>query len=467
MSLGVRRAVRGRRSRVRAVVREGPSRVGSRGESVASTTSTTGRPSLSAAALAGLGLGGITVLAYVPGIGRTYEYDESLTVHDFVATPSLLDPLRRQVVYNNHPLFSLLDHLVYSATGRSDELAMRVVPIAVAALAVAVLTAAVARRWGVVAGVIAGLVFAVNPLFVTNARQARGYSLFVLCAIVATLLLLELTEGRRSRWKEAMYVVTVAAGVLTYAYMVPVVAVHAVYLATTGRWSRAWAARLAAGIALGVLPQIAVLSQMVHASMPAKTGGIGLPVDMTVALLGGAGAAVAGCLPALLGLRVLLRRPGVLAVAGTVAAMFLLAWVLLYTEARFFLWLVPVAALCVGIAARQRLVVAAMVLIGVAAAVAPQVSGYADDPIASRDVAAIVNADTQAGQSVCVTGLDAGRLAAYTTAERVPQSLDELRACDVIVAVVPLPPALQQVVLAGHSRTRTLPAATPATVFSR
>jgi hypothetical protein len=77
-----------------------------------------------------LGLGAAVFAAYMVAAGRSYDYDSSETVGAFVATPSLLDPLRRQIAFNNHPLFSLLEHMVYSAGGTS-EATLRVLPLRV------------------------------------------------------------------------------------------------------------------------------------------------------------------------------------------------------------------------------------------------------------------------------------------------------------------------------------------------
>src|SRR2546429_6711180 len=70
-------------------------------------------------------LGTVTFAVYLLGSGRNYDYDSSETVGMFVATRSLLDPFRRQDVFNNHPLLSFVDHLVYSA-GLQGPTALRV-----------------------------------------------------------------------------------------------------------------------------------------------------------------------------------------------------------------------------------------------------------------------------------------------------------------------------------------------------
>jgi len=61
------------------------------------------RRAAAAAWIAGL----LTALAYLPGSGSAFDYDGSVTIDQFIRTGSLLDPFRRQVVFNNHPGFSL------------------------------------------------------------------------------------------------------------------------------------------------------------------------------------------------------------------------------------------------------------------------------------------------------------------------------------------------------------------------
>ena len=57
---------------------------------------------------------------YQIGSGRSLDYDSSLTVGAFVKTHSLLDPLKRQIQLNNHPLFSILEHIVWSLGFHSE-----------------------------------------------------------------------------------------------------------------------------------------------------------------------------------------------------------------------------------------------------------------------------------------------------------------------------------------------------------
>lgn len=160
----------------------------------------------------------MTFGVYLVGSGRSwYDYDSSETVGSFIATPSLLDPFRRQLVYNNHPLFSFLDHLVYSAGGRGA-LDLRILPILFCAAVVGIVVGWCARHWGIVAAATAGLVLGANSSFAELSRSVRGYSLLCLSAVVSTLLLDRLLTKPR-RLLSASYIVAVAAGIATHVFM--------------------------------------------------------------------------------------------------------------------------------------------------------------------------------------------------------------------------------------------------------
>src|SRR5215210_1781884 len=106
-----------------------------------------GAPRARDAAYAGI-VGAAVAGFYAIGAGRAFNLDAAATVANFVATPSLLDPFTEQIVYNNHVLFSFADHLVYSATGSSDEALLRAVPVIAAGLALGLLARELARRFG-------------------------------------------------------------------------------------------------------------------------------------------------------------------------------------------------------------------------------------------------------------------------------------------------------------------------------
>src|SRR5437763_162828 len=114
---------------------------------------------------------------YWMGSRRAYGFDASVSVHRFIATSSLLDPFRRQAVYNNHPLFSFLDHVVYSVVHSSDERILRIVPIVASALSAGLLAAALVRRVGLVAALAAAAVLPCSPVRISTRRDVTGDSL--------------------------------------------------------------------------------------------------------------------------------------------------------------------------------------------------------------------------------------------------------------------------------------------------
>jgi mannosyltransferase len=99
------------------------------------------------------------------------------------------------------------DHWLYYATLKgwtaiagTSEAAMRLPSVAAAGLAAALLVLLGRRLLGPVPGVLAGLLLASNPFFVTWSQQARGYTMLVLLAILSTLALegaLERATARR------------------------------------------------------------------------------------------------------------------------------------------------------------------------------------------------------------------------------------------------------------------------------
>ena len=127
-----------------------------------------------------------TASFYGLGSGRAYDYDSSESVGSFIATGSLLDPFRRQLQFNNHPLFSFIEHVVYAFGGHSES-ALRSLPIIFGAVTVGIVCYWAANMWGLSAGVTAAALLAANPTFAELSRSVRGYSLLTLCAVSSTL----------------------------------------------------------------------------------------------------------------------------------------------------------------------------------------------------------------------------------------------------------------------------------------
>jgi hypothetical protein len=134
--------------------------------------------------IAGVLLGVATAAAYMVGAGRSYGYDAAATFANFVATPSLWDafaihtavpitPLK-SIASNDHVLLSLLSHVSYSITGSRSEIVYRLVPALAAGGTVGVTTVYLAQRFGMVAGVSAGLFVATDLYLSQQPRSARA-----------------------------------------------------------------------------------------------------------------------------------------------------------------------------------------------------------------------------------------------------------------------------------------------------
>src|SRR5437762_300624 len=157
-----------------------------------------GTPS-SRSLLAGALLGVATFAVYMLGSNRSFGYDAAATFANFVATPSLWDAFAvrsviptipvTQVATNDHVLLSLVSHVIYSLTGSRSEVVYRLLPAMAAGGTVGLSTTVLVRRFGLLAGLCAGVFVATDPLFVDNSRDLRGYSLAVLFCVAGTLLL--------------------------------------------------------------------------------------------------------------------------------------------------------------------------------------------------------------------------------------------------------------------------------------
>ncbi len=378
---------------------------------------------------------------YLPGIGRAFAYDDAITVKWFVLTPSLLDAVRRQIDYNNHVAFSVLEHVVYSLTGSASEPVMRLLPLVAAVACIGILVAAVARRLGVAVGVLSGVLLATNPLFFDAAREVRGYSLMTLCATASTVLLLDL-DARPTRARSIGYVAIVALGLATHLYMVLVVIGHVAYIGTRGQLGVQWRTRWLAALLVGGFAYLGVMGTMI-ATPQHRVFQPQFPISLLRSLLGGQLVAVlitatgVGVTLWLLRHRQELRVLAVIA-TGLVIVIWLIAPQNLYP--RFFTWLTPGVAVAAAYGLHRiryslYLAVAAAVL-----ALSPNLSNYTNDQYANRLTAHSLTTIRHAGEPLCTIGWAAGvTLAVYTdniSIEPVFQK-SELTRCHVIVALDP------------------------------
>lgn len=391
------------------------------------------------AALATLLGGGIFGL-YMVGAGRALNLDASVTVARFVATPSLLDPLQHQFVYNNHVFFSLADHVVYSLTGSRSEAVLRLLPVAAAAAALAVTAFTMARRTGWTAAGSATLATAWTPLLLVNCREVRGYSFLLLSVTLSTAAFVHIGSTPRPRpVAVAVYVASIALGIATHVYAGAIIVLHAAAVGPDPRALRRWAPRWAAAVVLGLLPLVGVASEMLSAG--GSRGRVfqpDFPFDLAKELLGGAWVPLLLALPlVVLGALELWRAAWARRVAAALVLVVAVVWILAPRDLypRFFVWLVPLvtALAALAIQRRPRLVVLALALVVVQATrLGPSLG---ESELANRSAARLANQAAASGKRVCTFGLSGPALEAYTRRVRELPTLDGLPECDVVVQV--------------------------------
>jgi hypothetical protein len=389
------------------------------------------------AAIAVSAVGAVLTAAYYGiGAGRAFGWDASNTVGHFVATPSLLDPFRFQTGFNNHVLFSALEHAVFTISGTRDERLLRVLPIAFAALAVGLVAYEVAHRLGALAGIVAAAVLAANPIAVQEFRDVRGYSLLVLSAVVSTELLLRLRQQRNgSRRLAVAYCIVAGLGVATHLTMLALLGVHLAFVARDRRSLRIWLPRVAAAVALGVaisaVPLIHSLSaHQYHVFRP------WFPLTVSYDLLGGQSVAFAVLAPVVLVGLWRLRgdrdvRRAVAAAALVIVALWLAAPEGLYS--RYLLWALPAVGALAGVAVARRPVLVALVVVAIAAQSVTRLPDLGEDQVPNRVAATLIRNAQGSGQRVCAVGSTATGLAAYATGYADVRTPEELTSCDLVV----------------------------------
>jgi hypothetical protein len=435
------------------------------------------------ATIAGIVLGLVTAAVYMIGSRRSYGYDAAATFGNFIATPSLLDafavhsalpsiPLKT-IASNDHVLLSLISHLIYSATGARSEALYRLVPALAAGGTVGIMATILSRRFGLMAGISAALYIATDPLFVENSRDLRGYSLAALCAVLATLLLV---DERRTRLRLLAYGLLMGLAIAAHVFAIVVLAGHFVWIAT--RRSRpaviqlipAWLLASAIGIAANANIEY---MELVQHGFPPSLFNPTFPRDLVLFLLGAPVVVTLGLWlsAAGLGVWVLRKEPRLWASVAVVAVVVAVLWLGLqpaYLYPRFFIFLIPGCAYLMAAAIQRWKVLAPVVLLGAVIAAASQVGGYTEDPLALPQAAAFIEREHAAGHVVCVLRSDDQVLAAYTTDFTVVTSADELSRCDAVVVVswnVDLP--LRDLAAEQFPRGTLLPAYYPAVVLER
>jgi hypothetical protein len=411
------------------------------------------------------------------GSTRSFGYDAAATFANFIATPSLWDAFAvrsviptipvTQVATNDHVLLSLLSHVIYSLSGSRSEVVYRVLPALAAAGTVGLSTAVLSRRFGLLAGICAGIFIATDPLFVDNSRDLRGYSLAALGCVAGTVLI----AGRSNRKSVALYAAVMGLAIAAQLFAAVVLVCHAVWLLP--RWRQLLAAWLAAA-AIGVAANASIYYvELTRHGLPPPLFYPTFPRDLLLFLVGAPVLLPVGLwlAVALLGVWVLRRQVWLWTTAAVVVAAVLVLWLAIqpaFLYPRFFVFLVPAVGFLMAAAIQRWWVLAPVVLIGAAAAAYGQSTDYMKDPLALPQAAAVVEQVHASGGRACVIHSDEQVLAAYTTEFTVVTNADQLAGCDAVVVVswgVDLP--LRDEAARQFPNLRTLDAYYPAVVLER
>ncbi len=433
-------------------------------------------------AIAGALLGVATFAVYMIGSNRSFGYDAAATFANFIATPSLLDAFGthsviptipiQQVATNDHVLVSLLSHVIFSVTGSRAEVVYRVLPALAAGATVGLSTSVLLRRFGLLAGLSAGLYIATNPLFVDNSRDLRGYSLAALGCVAGTLLL----AGRWTRPRLVLYALVMGLAMAAQLFAGLVLLCHVAWVLSRRSPSQlrqlapAWAGALVIGV--GANAGVYAIELTRH-GLPPPYFNPTFPRDLLLFLVGAPALVPAGLWLATLGLGMWTarREAWLWAPVAVVAAVVLLLWLVVqpaFLYPRFFSFLVPGIALLMAAAVKRWWVLGPVVLVGAALAAWSQAPVYTEDPLALPQAAAAAEGVGSSGRTACVIHSDEQILTAYTSRFLVVTRPEELAGCDAVVVVswgVDL--ALRDEAARRFPNLRTLPAYYPAVVLER
>ncbi len=378
-----------------------------------------------------------TAFVLAGNLGRSFDFDEAVAVRRVISRGSPSFALTEVVEFNNHLLFSAWQS-AWWGWGGEGETRQRVFPVLYGALAVALLAGWLTRRRGAWAGIAGGLVMLANPMFVTQSRAVRGYSLSVLGATIAVVCALEYVRhadepGRRRTLLLAGHALGIVIAMGTHGFAG--VALGPVGLATLvllGRFDRrlilSWLAA-AGGLVLVYVWTFADLLDKADERGNRYLSFFGELVvqellgreTATVVILGGLVAF--GVLTVVVGDDTNRRRAGgaVLLVGVLVVAQGWYAWQIaqpfdLYP--RFFLTVLPLIAVAVAIAVARHPQLLVLVVLATFV-VSGEVRAARDAELPLRDAGEVVVAAAGLGWEVCAVG--AGPIELYTAGRPITE----------------------------------------------
>lgn len=358
--------------------------------------------------------------------GRSYNFDEAVTVGNFVANPNFLDAMTDQIVFNNQPALTAVNWFVYRLGGTTET--WQRLPSAVAATAcVLVCLRYIRSRNG---QALAGFtVFLASPLFLDLARQARSYSLLALFTTLSTLRLREEIHRPGTSW--GRYGLYVLGGLLSHLYFGVVLAGHCAALATRREARGTWVRAVILSGAVASLAYMPMLPEFREAA--ARRSGEWLPrfpLDAVQTIFGTPAAALIGG-GLVLSAVVAPRGPRHFAVGAIVALLFI--WLALQPfdlYPRFLVWIVPLLSLAVGVVRQGRRAAWTVATILAAVLAVPVTLDVLREEPTLRAVSADIEKLEAAGSDVCAIGHVWQPLQAYT--DTPPRAI--ANDCDAFIA---------------------------------
>jgi hypothetical protein len=339
-------------------------------------------------------LAGVVFVAYMVGAGRSFGYDASVTVDQFIRGGSPYHAFTNAYALNNHVAFSILESVVWRLGGQT-EVALRVLPVLFAAICVYVIAAWTSRRHGALVGFVSGLVVAATPLAVEQGRDVRGYSLAMLCMTGAVLLIVNEMRpapgGLRLDPASRGVCVSCLLGLAIGSHLFSGLALTGVVpwiVAADPTAIRRWRAPILRGVLFGVLIYLPTLKSMVVSVLNGAPGHVqpGFPLKLGRELLAVVLVVGAATTRPLANGRL---TPGIAATLGLVVPTVVL-WIVLHPSQlfpRFFVWLVPAVAVALAAVVGNRPVLAIPALIAAILMIATQAPSWTTDPLPNRQIA--------------------------------------------------------------------------------
>lgn len=378
-----------------------------------------------------------TAVVLAGNLGRSFDFDEAVAVRRVISNGSATFALTEVVEFNNHLLFSAWQS-IWWGIGGEGEARQRIFPVLYGAVAVAVLAGWLTRRRGVWAGVAGGLVMIANPLFVTQSRAVRGYSLSVMGATIGIVCALEYVRradepGRRRNLLLAGHAVGIVLAMGSHGVAGAALGpIGLACLVLLGRLDRrlvlSWIAA-AGGLVVVYIWTIVDLLDTADERGTRYLSFFGELVlrellgrdALTASIIGGL--VVFGVLTVVVGGDTARPRavPAIMLVGALVVAQVWYLWQIaqpfdLYP--RFFLSVLPLLAIAVGlaIAAQPKLLAVVIVAVGL---VTGEVRDIRSSELPLRDAGEVVVAGAGLGWEVCAVGADS--IVLYTAGRPVTE----------------------------------------------